>query len=433
MNARKLVWLVPLAALASTGCSHHGAAASASSSGSGASAPKPQMDCPSTPHVAGCSVAIAPSADDYRTIETALGEAKSGDTVCLCPGTFNVDREVDIATPNLTLRGAGAAITDSIVDFSAEMGSESFSATGAPFAMSNLWIKNAPGDAVKVTGVAGVKLTDLKVSWDRGPSSQNGGYALYPVDCTDVDIERVEASDAADAAIYVGSSTKAVVKDCLVHDAVAGIESENVTDMDVLDNDVHDNAAGILVFALPGKTKKDALRTHVRGNHLHANNRANFGDPNHTIGKLPIGIGVLIIAASNGEYDGNTIEHQNTGGVVMVSGQVLQIVDHAEKYDEGTNPYPLHNYIHDNTFSDIGAKPDPVIESAVCTSPQSIEDVLWDGIEMPPGSNGLCLGTKNVPTFRSANGLANFCSPANESTDPTPFECDSPSLPLLTF
>ena len=394
---------------------------------------KPQaIECPTAPKVAGCTVALAPSSDDYTKIETAFGTAKAGDHVCLCPGTFSVTRELDLAVENVTFQGAGAAITDTVVDFAKQtMGDKSIAVTSGNFTIQNMWVKNSPGDGVDVTGATGVTFRDLKVSWDAGSVATNGAYAVYPVKCTNVTVDNVEVAGAADAAIYVGQTTNAIVKNCKVHDSVAGIESENTTNMEVYGNEVFNNTAGVLVFALPNLEKKDALKTNVHDNNIHDNNGTNFGAPGSVVSNVPVGIGILILAAHNAEIHKNTITNQDSVGIVMVSGKTFQMIGGGDfSKDPGVNPYPEGNFIHDNTYVNCGTKPHGALK-AIGVNP--VPQVVWDGEqETPPGAM-LCLGKTNTATFLNANGAANIGNVPAYSMDATPFMCDGNVLPPVTF
>jgi parallel beta-helix repeat protein len=411
------------------GCGDSGTGGTGGTGGAGGGNSK--IECPEAPNVSGCTVAVKASADDYTAIETALGEAKSGSQVCLCPGTFKVSRELDLATQGITFRGAGAAPTDTVVDFATQqsMGDKSIAVTGGDFTISNMWVKNSPGDGVDVTGVTGVTFKDLKVSWDAGSATTNGAYAVYPVKCTNVLVDNVEVNGAADAGIYVGQSKNAIVQNSTVSGSVAGIESENTTDMEIMHNKVFDNTAGILIFALPNLEKKDALRTNVHDNDIHDNNRPNFAVKGSTVASVPVGIGILILAADQAEVHGNTITNANSVGLTMVSGDTFGIISGKPWNDPMTDQFPEGNFIHDNTFTGCGTMPDTLI-AALVTPP--VASILWDGSEKTMGMADLCLGaTGPWPTFINANG--DIADPSKQTTDTTPFQCNGTALTPITL
>ncbi|HVY47431.1 MAG TPA: parallel beta-helix domain-containing protein, partial [Minicystis sp.] len=280
--------------------------ASSSSSGTpstgGSGGSSAMVACPDAPKIDGCDIAVAPSSDDYTSIQTAFETVTAGGTVCLCPGNYTVNREISLNVENVTVRGAGAKLGDVVLDFAKQKtGDDGFAVTSNGFDVENLTIKNMPGNGLVVTGAKGVTFKDMKVYWDAGSSSKNGAYAVYPVSSQNVLIDSVEVVGAADAGIYVGQCTNSIVRNSKVHGSVAGIESENNTDCEIHDNEVYDNTAGILVFALPDKEKKTALRTNVHDNLVHDNNLANFAASGSTVSHVPSGIGILILAADYAE------------------------------------------------------------------------------------------------------------------------------------
>jgi parallel beta-helix repeat protein len=395
-----------------------GGSSSSSASGSGGAAPGP---CDDAPKIKGCTTAVKPSSDDYTAIETAFETASAGDTICLCPGTYKIRQEISLNVENVTVRGAGAAISDVVLDFKDQkMGDDAWSVTSNGFDVENMTIKNTLGNGLVVTGAKGVTYKDMKFFWDAGSSMNNGSYAAYPVSSENVLIDNVEVVGAADAAIYVGQCTHSIVRNSKAHDSVAGIESENNTDCEIYDNESYDNTAGILVFALPDKEKKTALDTNVHDNNVHDNNRDNFAKPGSTVANVPVGIGILILAADYAEVHKNTIKNQKTVGLTMVSLNTFAVIQGKPVDDPKTDPFPEHAYIYDNTFTNVGYDPVSPL-SALPNRP--VEDVVWDGDERTMGSADLCLGTSNLPTFRDVNGLNNIGNPMNQSTDTTPFQC----------
>src|SRR3546814_18358884 len=68
----------------------------------------------------------------------------------------------------------------------------------------------------------------LRVEWTAGPKETNGAYGIYPVESSDVLIDRVYVRGASDAGIYVGQSKNIVVRDSIVMENVAEIGSAHV-------------------------------------------------------------------------------------------------------------------------------------------------------------------------------------------------------------
>jgi parallel beta-helix repeat protein len=377
--------------------------------------------------VTGCDVVLGPvEGDDTTQLQGALIEdVKSGETLCLCPGTYELNNEVQVSTPELTIRGVGATRDDVVLDFAGQIGGDDgLTATSDGFTVENFSVKNSPGNGIVVTGATNVTFRNLHVYWDAGSVETNGAYAVYPVQSTNVLIEDCEIVGAADAGAYVGQSTNIIVRNNKVHGNVAGIEIENSTDAEVYGNEAYDNSAGILVFALPNLDKKDSVRCDVHDNLIYENNHENFAAEG-VVGAVPPGIGILILAAHETHVHDNEIRDNQTAGVVIVSHDTLALLAEIGE-DPETSPDPESTYIYANTFDNVGY--DPVDPLSVIG--ETIEEVLWDGIEASAGSANLCL-SMNPPTFRNINGIENIGDQKMHSTDTTPFECDLDPLPAI--
>ena len=396
-----------------------GSAATSTVTGSGGG-----MACPSA-NISGCTLAIAPSGgDDTKSIQEALLGAKSGDTICLCPGSFSVTKQISLTVPKVTVKGAGKTREDTILDFKGqEMGKDGFTVTSDDFTVQNLWLKNSPGNGIVVTGATNVKFTGLKVSWDAGSVTENGAYAVYPVKSTNVILEDTEIVGAADAGAYIGQCHNAIVRNNKVHGNVAGIEIENTTDAEVYGNESYDNSAGVLVFSLPNLEKKDGIRANVHDNNIHDNNRNNFAMVGSIVSSVPVGTGVLLLAADETEIHDNQIHDNDTVAVLIADLVTLCAISACGTPDPLTDPEPESTYIYNNAFTNNGSMPHSPLK-VIPTTP--LESVLWDGVEKTAMSGKLCMGMTNLPSFRNIHGIANIGILANQTTDTTPHKCDLP-------
>lgn len=275
------------------------------------------------------------------------------------------------------------------------------------------------------------------MSWDNDALrpddagvARSGAYAVYPVTCDGVTIDSCEVTGARDAALYVGQSKRIVVKNSLVHGNVAGIEIENSTDAEVFNNKCTDNTAGILVFNLPDLPVQDGRRTLVHDNVVDGNNRDNFGVPGTIVAGVPKGIGVVIMAASQTEVRQNSINKNNSTGVLIVSC----FTQNTLKECPSTTPYnqfPQSEFIHDNTFSGNGTDPELIFKLIAGQGPK--EDILWDGDVDPMKMGDMTLrqcivrnGTATYRNFDSRHGAA------SASTDLGPVNCEYPPLPPIS-
>ncbi len=419
INRNRLGTLFALSlAFGGVGCSD-----SSSSDGNGAGGAGGSGGSTST---AGCDVTFSPT-DDLATIKTALNDdISSGDTICFETGTYDLTEQLNLPNlPDLTMRGMGASRDDTILDFANQTEGDNgvFMDAGENFTIENLWVKNTPGDGVEIRSNRPT-FRNIRVSWDRGPSVENGAYAIYPVSVDDILVEDCEASDASDAAIYVGQGDRAIVRNNEVYDNVLGIEIENTRGAEVYDNHAHDNTTGIALFVLTGLAQKVGTGTLVRDNIVENNNRENFAPPGAIIEILPRGTGIIVLGTDENEIRNNTVRGNSGGAVFIISHELVNAVNPDGYGEPETDGFPEKTYVHDNTFENNGTDPQDAYSIILPAGATTFENVLWDGIENAMGSGAeLCLGSAPA-TFRNLAAM--------DPTDTTPHECDGVSLPGIT-
>jgi len=234
-----------------------------------------------------------------------------------------------------------------------------------------------------------------------------GTYGVYPVRSTNVLIERVTVSGVNDAGIYAGQSENVVVRDSTAFGNVIGIELENTLGGEVYNNHLYDNSNGILIVLLPQLTSKISSGAVIRDNLVENNNHPNFAPEGATARIVPPGTGILIIASDNNEVFNNTITGNKTAGIAVFSLTGTGAFN-ANEVDVG--PLPENNTIHNNTFSNNGFEPDPVVAELGIPS----GDILWETTgagnrfdEVGVTSFPPLLPGSNWPDF-AANAYGNF-------------------------
>lgn len=372
-----------------------------------------------------CTQVVAPSADDYDAIQTALIDVEPGGVICLERGTYHITDELSLFVPGVTLRGATGDPDDVVLDFAPQVtGANGLSVKADAFTIQDLTVKNTRGDGIRVDSADRVVFRHLKVRWDAGPTTENGAYALYPVSCDHVIVEDCDVSGASDAGIYVGQSRHVIVRRNHVHQNVAGIEIENTTFAEVYDNHAHDNTAGILVFNLPNLPVKDGRKTRVYRNLIEENNRENFAAAGTIVSIVPRGVGIVVMAADETEIHDNVIRENVGTGAFLLSYRSLQMPATSDGYD----PYPETIWLHHNRFADNGGAPQDVL---VALGQDRLEDILWDGYRKDDDpARRICLSDNGAATFRMFDAPGGF---DRQSTDMTPHLCMHAPLAPVTF
>ncbi|HEX7447910.1 MAG TPA: SO2930 family diheme c-type cytochrome [Pirellulales bacterium] len=299
-------------------------------------------------------IAIKPGPKTQRQLQTALIEAQPGDLIELAAGRYDFSATLSLDVPGVTLRGAGREKT--ILSFKNLLqgtGGEGLLVTADRFTLEDLAVEDARGDAVKVFGADSVTLRRLRVEWTGGPKSTNGSYGLYPVLSKNVLVEDCVVRGSSDAGIYVGQSQNIIVRRNRAYENVAGIEIENSISADVYENDLTNNAGGLLIFTLPDLVQKEGRHCRAFKNHIHANNHENFAPKGNIVAQVPSGTGLMIMASDEVEVFDNDIADNQTVNLTAISYLVTRLKFTDAQYD----PYCESIWVHNNRFKGGGDKP----------------------------------------------------------------------------
>ena len=312
-------------------------------------------------------------------LQTRLIDAVPGDVIELGEGVFSFHSELNVVCDNLTIRGQG--LDKTILSFKGQQaGSEGLTATGNGFVVEDLAIEDTAGDAIKVLGADGVIFRRVRVEWTNGPSSLNGAYGLYPVECKNVLIDECVAIGASDAGIYVGQSKNVIVRNSRAEYNVAGIEIENTRNADVYDCVATHNTGGLLVFDFPGLPAGNGGGVRLFNNTVVDNNTPNFAPEGNIVGTVPTGTGIMVMATDNVEVFGNIIRDNDTVNISVVS----YLVTERKFKDPSYDPFPEGVNIYGNTMSGGGSNPGGKFGLLLGQLlPVPLPDILYDGLTNP--------------------------------------------------
>lgn len=389
--------------------------------------------------IEGNCIELSPSDDDDDLVQTALIDAQPGDVILFRAGIYEFELGLSLDVDGVTLRGEGAA--DTVLSFAAQIdGAQGLLVTGDDFTAEDFAVEDTVGDAIKVEGAARVVFRGMRTEWTGGPSTDNGAYGLYPVQCTDVLIEDSIVRGASDAGIYVGQSERVVVRRNTVEENVAGIEIENTFEADVYENTATANTGGILVFNLPGLQVQNGATTRVFDNDIFENNGDNFAEAGTTVATVPPGTGFMALAAHQIEVFDNRIADNQSANVLIISYFVTGNRIEDESYD----PYPDILDFHDNEIVGGGTMPAgdlefawTIVNGVIADLPDAVPDFVFDGILDPARVDGEGQYLPEFAICMRANGDADFLNLdfgndfAGASTDATVHDCAHEPLPAV--
>ncbi len=335
--------------------------------------PAPEATAPALPSV------VSAEGDFAANLQTALIEAKPGDTIRLPEGVFNLTTGLSLDVEGVTVLGAGQDKT--ILDFSGQTGAgEGLLVTSDNVTLMAFGIRDTKGDGIKSKGADGITYRDITVDWSGEPDESNGAYGVYPVESRDVLVENVTVRGASDAGIYVGQSENIIVRNSLAEFNVAGIEIENSNNADVYGNIARDNTGGILVFDLPDLPVIGGHSTRIFNNQIVHNNTRNFAPAGNIVAGVPSGTGVIILANRDVHVFDNDFADNRSAHVLLTA--------YTEPFtDERYNPLPRDIVVRNNRWSGGGTDPQgmmaPMAEALGGALPAIVSDGVtrWPGVE----------------------------------------------------
>ena len=330
---------------------------------------------------------VAAGTDAQSRLQAALIDARPGDTIEIGAGRFELTDGLSLDVDRVTVRGAGPSAT--ILSFKAQKGAgEGLLVTADDVVLRGFAVEDSRGDGIKSKAANRIVYYDLRVEWNGGPKSSNGAYGIYPVESTDVLIDKVTVRGASDAGIYVGQSKNIVVRNSVAMFNVAGIEIENCYGADVYQNVAMHNTGGILVFDLPNLPQKGGHAVRIFSNRTEKNDTPNFAPKGNIVAGVPNGTGVIIMANREVEVFNNVIGENGSTNIF--------IVGYRNSFtDTGYNPLPANVAIHDNMHGRAGYAPGPQFDGGaqMVAAMGSVPPIVWDGT----GSN--IRVTDTVPTL----------------------------------
>ena len=300
------------------------------------------------------------------SIQAAVDAAVGATIIKVAPGTYK--EAIVVNKPGIQIIGEGEGTSGVIIDNpGGEDNGIRVRDAGDGFVLKHVTVQN-----FLENGVLMIRADNFVL--DHVTAINSGEYGLYPIRCNNGIITHCSATGHTDSGIYVGQSSNLEIEFCEAFGNVSGFEIENCTNVLATHNRAYDNAAGMLVFLLPGLTVKTSTDITLTHNNFSNNNHVNFAPPDGGFEVyIPSGSGILVVGSDNTTIKQNIVQDNNFVGIAAVSTLVLGAlagIPPDQMADIEPNPDGLR--IEHNIVKGNGSAPPPGL-------PLPAADLLWDG------------------------------------------------------
>jgi parallel beta-helix repeat protein len=284
-----------------------------------------------------------------QSIQDAVKAAAPGTTIRVMPGNYS--ETVYIDKDGIRLLGMVVGSERPVLDGKRTL-NDAILFSGNNVVVEGFYITHYKGNAIMSQAGNNYEIRDNIIV-------DTGVYGIFPQLGKNGVVEHNVISGIEDAAIYVGMSDNVHVAFNHVFDSVAGIEIENSRHAIVESNYVHDNTGGILAFITPGLPIKTTYDVIIRNNWVHNNNTPNFGAPGSTVGGIPAGTGIMVMAADDVVIEGNIITGNKTIGIISVdhnsAAQLTNVTVDPDADPNSDGLKILNNVMMNNGYDTIDA------------------------------------------------------------------------------